>query len=853
CSDSFGTRAPATGGTALGTGTAAVAYSQALAGLTPGATYYYCAIASSVGGTSFGAVMSFTTSEAPEVTSLSATSVSSAAATLQGSADPNGAASTGWFRYSATNPGSCSDSFGTRAPTSGGTALGAGTSAVPYSQALTGLAPATTYYYCAIASSTAGIGFGAVLSLTTTSAPAAPDVTSEPATAVSSTGATIHGSADPNGTATTGWLRYSTTDPVTCSDTFGVRAPASGGSALGAGTSAVAYSQTLAGLTPGTTYYYCALASSSAGTGVGAVLSFTTSSPPSVSTDAATAISSTAATLNGSASPNGTATTGWFRYHTSDPGTCNDTFGTRAPMTVSFALGDGSGAVPYSQTLTGLSAGTTYYFCAIASNAAGTRFGAVLSFTAPSGPSLPAVTSEAATDVTSTSLTLNGSVNPNFAATTAWFRYSATDPVACDDAFGMRAPSGGGASIGAGSSAVPYAEAITGLAPATTYYFCAIASNAVGTSFGELLTVTTAAEPPIVTTTAPTDVTDDAAVLNGSAIANGEMTTGWFRYDTTEPASCDDSFGVRAPATGGLVIGDGVDAVAFAEMISGLTPGSVYYYCAIAVNAQGMAFGEIVSFSPGVEAPVVITEASSEVDGTSATIAGTADPNGSAAIGWFRYGDFDPGACDDAFGSRAPMVEGIALGAGTEAAAYTAPLTGLEPSTTYYYCAAASNLGGASFGEVLSFTTDALPPVVRTVEPVVGMMGAVTLGGAADPRGAESTGWLRYGAVDPGACDDSFGTRAPAVGGTMLGAGRAEVAFSEAIAELAPGTYYVCAIASNEGGIAFGEVMSFEVVEGDVVTGGGCGCRVGSRSSGASGMMLALVALALIAVRRRRR
>src|SRR5262249_10253479 len=56
-------------------------------------------------------------------------------------------------------------------------------------------------------------------------------------------------------------------------------------------------------------------------------------SAPSVTTAAATGVTSLAATLNGTVNPNGAATTGWFRYSTVNPGTCNDTFGTRAPAT----------------------------------------------------------------------------------------------------------------------------------------------------------------------------------------------------------------------------------------------------------------------------------------------------------------------------------------------------------------------------------------------------------------------------------------------------------------------------------------------------------------------------------------
>src|SRR5687767_1211690 len=48
---------------------------------------------------------------------------------------------------------------------------------------------------------------------------------------------------------------------------------------------------------------------------------------PSVITTAATLVATTSATLNGSGNPNAAATTGWFRYSTTDPGTCNDVFG----------------------------------------------------------------------------------------------------------------------------------------------------------------------------------------------------------------------------------------------------------------------------------------------------------------------------------------------------------------------------------------------------------------------------------------------------------------------------------------------------------------------------------------------
>lgn len=95
----------------------------------------------------------------------------------------------------------------------------------------------------------------------------------------------------------------------------------------------------------------------------------------------------------------------------------------------------------------------------------------------------PAVGTGAATDVTTTGATLNGTVNPNGAATTASFEWGATT------SYGETTP---GQAVGAGTSAQAVSAALTGLAPCATYHYRATATSVGGAAAGEDATFETA-------------------------------------------------------------------------------------------------------------------------------------------------------------------------------------------------------------------------------------------------------------------------------------------------------------------------------------------------------------------------
>ncbi|MDX2010122.1 MAG: hypothetical protein SFW67_08030 [Myxococcaceae bacterium] len=811
CDDTFGTRAPATGGTSLGSGTAPVAFTQFLSGLASSTQYWFCAIAQNAEGTRFGSIQTFTTLAAPVVTTNPPTSVTASTAIFNGSGNPNGATSTGYFRLYTTNPGTCADSGGTRVPFSGGSALGSGTTAQPFSQTFSGLTSGTSYWVCAFASSAVGVGAGTPVTFDT---PGAPAVATLAATGVSSSVATLNGTATPRGSDTTGYFRFSTINPGSCNTSFGARAPVSGGTLVPSGSTATPFTASLSGLSPNTTYFFCAIAQNAVGTTLGSVLSFTTPTGPTVTTGSASAVTSTSATLNGAVNPLGDATTAWFRFSAVNPGACNDTFGSRAPVTA-ISVGSGTSAQPISTALSGLSAGTTYYFCVIAQNGNGTGLGSVGTFFTPGAPT---VTTTAASNVTATGALVGATINANADATTAWVRYGTTSPGACNDTFGTRFPATGGTAMGSSTTAQTFTSNLSGLTGGTTYFYCVVAQNGVGTSFGAVLSFTTLAAPA-VTTIAASSVSSNGATLNGSGVAFGAATTGWFRYATTSPGTCNDTFGTRAPTSGGSALGTGGTAQPFAQAVTGLSPGVTYFFCAIAQNSVATTFGAVLQFTTGAAPPSATTLPAAMVTGGSATLNGSGLANGTASTGFFRYGVTNPGSCTDTFGTRAPATGGTPIPVGATATSFSEALMGLMPGTTYFACAGATSSAGTTFGAVVTFTTPRTPTVTTgTGQPTSGTQATLS-GTVAASGGADGVAYVRYGTTNPGTCNDTFGTRFPAIGGATFPAGAMNQPFSHVVTGLTPGTrYFFCAAASNVVGVAFGSVQGFTTPGAPVVT-----------------------------------
>jgi len=190
--------------------------------------------------------------------------------------------------------------------------------------------------------------------------------------------AVFSGTVNPGGLATTVRFRWATGGSCSGgSEVFADQSP------LPAGNDAVAVSAQAGGLTRGTAYTLCLTATNAQGSAQ-AIWLFTSPNTPAVIVNNPLQLSATKATLSAVADPRGNDATGWFRYGTTSPGAfCNDSFGTRVPISGGVSLGSGSTPVAWSQAVTGLTRATTYYVCAIAQNSAGLSFGSVSTVVTP--------------------------------------------------------------------------------------------------------------------------------------------------------------------------------------------------------------------------------------------------------------------------------------------------------------------------------------------------------------------------------------------------------------------------------------------------------------------------------------
>ena len=315
----------------------------------------------------------------PQASTGTATGLDSQDATLNGTVNPEGQSVSYQFEL-GTDPTSL-QAYGSPTALSGQTTT-------PVSASVSGLTPGTTYYYQLVVTYGANPPIdGGVQSFTTPTGgppPPTPMVVTGPAGFVSTSGAVLTGTINPEGQPVVYQFNYGTSASNLSQSTTGGTLPS--------GTSNDTVSATLSGLASSTTYYYQLVATAGGTAYPGSVQSFTTTAVHSnVITGGASNINGDSAVVSGLVNPRGRATIYQVQYGPTAAYGFSTTW---------ITIGSGTTYKHVSEVLFGLRSRTTYHYRFVAQNSRGTSVGGDRTFTTAAAGNAPRMTIEASSGLT---------------------------------------------------------------------------------------------------------------------------------------------------------------------------------------------------------------------------------------------------------------------------------------------------------------------------------------------------------------------------------------------------------------------------------------------------------------------
>jgi hypothetical protein len=226
--------------------------------------------------------------------------------------------------------------------------------------------------------------------------------------------------------------------------------------------------------------------------------------------------------------------------------------------------------------------------------------------------SAPIVTTNSFGNLTSDSVSLDSTVQPNNPYTDAWFEYASGNN-AWDIINGNL-----GKIIGKtyniptnGANQVDFPCTLNDLFPNTRYCYRVVASNSNGTAKGNIMCLITSqantgisTSQPTVSTNVAIFVRENSALLNGTVNPNNVSTSAWFEW------SEDPNVSINAVRTASQAINQENSEIYFSASLSNLILGKTYYFRAVAENIRGTTYGNINQFTTQAIAPIVTTATS---------------------------------------------------------------------------------------------------------------------------------------------------------------------------------------------------------------------------------------------------
>jgi len=297
--------------------------------------------------------------------------------------------------------------------------------------------------------------------------------------------------------------------------------------------------------------------------------------------------------------------------------------------------------------------------------------------------------------------------------------------------------------------------------------------------------------PPVVTTTNVSDITQTTALTGGTVTDDGgaKVTDRGICWSTSPNPTTSSNKKSNVPGSG-----------SFTCSITGLTANIKYYVRAYATNSAGTSYGNEVTFytndiikAPTETIPTLTTTEVTSITATSAVSGGFLTDEGGATI-------TVRGVCWGT--SKYPTVGDSKTNDGLEDD-FISNLAGLNPGTTYYVRAYATNAAGIGYGNQVSFITHQIEVATLTTIGVYSITYTKAVsGGIITSDGGENItemGICWGTTVNPTTNDSKMSYMPTGVAG-----------FSIMINSLQPSTkYYVRAYAINSVGIAYGNELNF--------------------------------------------
>lgn len=193
----------------------------------------------------------------------------------------------------------------------------------------------------------------------------------------------------------------------------------------------------------------------------------------------------------------------------------------------------------------------------------------------------PEVTTDPATDVSTSSAVLNGTVDPMGSETTAHFEWGPTAALVNTT---------GSESVGAGEGGVAVSRQITGLDQGRTYHFRVVAENTGGTAVGPVLSFETGVAPPLAPSSVNVSVGEFGLIVRWTDNSHNETL---FRVERRFAYETDWDNAVTAEV--------GPDVTSYLD--EDASPQAAYEYRVVACNSAGCTASELFRFGADLTIP----------------------------------------------------------------------------------------------------------------------------------------------------------------------------------------------------------------------------------------------------------